>query len=107
MNALDRPDSYDDAIATFVSLNEPEETRGHRRRLLKARDWSCRQLSNPRAVCGEALALYQSIQFHAARWCYALPATSEERAMIGKAAANCARLAIVAGSIQSMEAGDE
>lgn len=40
-------DRYDDALAVFVPVNEPEHIRNMRKRLLTARDWASLTLSNP------------------------------------------------------------
>ena len=98
-------DPYDAAISTFVGLHEPDDMREHRRRLLKARDWAARQMSNPHSVHPESLPIYDALHFHAGRWCYALPTSVAERDLIARALRNCRRLGMVAGSIASMGAG--
>lgn len=91
---------YDAALSVFCGLNEPENLRVNRKRLLGARDWAARRISNPYGVHPEALNLYYSVHEHAARWCYALSDTAK----IERAVWNCLRLSQVASTIESMEA---
>lgn len=48
-------DRYDDALAVFVPVNEPEHIRNMRKRLLTARDWASLTLSNPHRYAPGAL----------------------------------------------------
>lgn len=109
MNAMSKldplPDRYDNSIATFVGRDEPEDRRQHRRRLLSARDWAARKISNGEYVHPEALALYRSIHDHAAAWCFKLVVSENDIGSIERAASNCVRLAQVASSIEAMETG--
>lgn len=91
---------YDSALSVFCGLNEPESVRINRKRLLGARDWAARRLSNPYDVHPEALNLYRSVHEHAARWVYSL--TDAEK--LERAVWNCLRLSQVASVIETMEA---
>lgn len=95
---------YDTAIAVHVGVTEPEDRMLHRRRLLAARDWAARKLSNGEYVHPEALALYRSIHEHAGAWCFRLVVAPHDVGNIERAASNCTRLAQVASAIEAMEA---
>jgi len=96
-------DRYDTALSVHVGLSEPEDRRHQRRRLLSARDWAARKISNGQYVHPEALTLYRTIHDHAGAWCFRLVVSKDDIGNIARAADNCVRLAQVASSIEGME----
>ena len=55
------PDRYDAALSALVPINEPENIRKLRKRLMTARDLATRVLSNPEGHTDQALLLHQVI----------------------------------------------
>jgi hypothetical protein len=96
-------DRYDTALSVHVGISEPEDRRHHRRRLLSARDWAARKLSNSEYVHPDAWALYRAIHDHAGAWCFRIVVSTDDIGNIARAADNCVRLAQVASSIEGME----
>ncbi len=59
--AITVPDRYDAALSALVPINEPENIRKLRKRLMTARDLATTALSNPSGHTDQALSLHQVI----------------------------------------------
>ncbi len=59
--AITAPDRYDAALSALVPINEPENIRKLRKRLMTARDLATRCLSNASGHTDQALGLHQII----------------------------------------------
>ncbi len=99
MNGLDR---YEQALLVHVPMREPPELRQMRRRLMAARDYATRALSNAYAHTDDALAVHHVVLNVASRHCFAFIGTDE----IERAVRVCVSLAVAASTINQMGGTD-